>query len=165
MATLPTLDRFGGAPEVRLLPSTGVTRFHRYYGPVRHPTRPGLSLAGVRLTQRVTAGVSRVASFSLCVHAVASTPAGFGSLGRSGPPDQGRIPLPSEWQPSPCASRVGSHIAVFEASMAFTFVTAYTLAEPHIGPFHRRLQPFRYLNGCSDCYRQERKLPGGTNPH
>ena len=31
------------------LPSAGVTRFRRYYGPVRHPRRPGLSLAGFRL--------------------------------------------------------------------------------------------------------------------
>src|SRR5471032_2342230 len=35
--------------ELRPLPSTGVTRFRRYYEPLRHPKRPGLSLAGVRL--------------------------------------------------------------------------------------------------------------------
>ena len=35
--------------ELRPLPSTGITRLPRYYEPVRHPTRPGLSLAGVRL--------------------------------------------------------------------------------------------------------------------
>jgi hypothetical protein len=35
----------GNAPEVRPLPSTGVTRFRRYYEPVRHPTRPSLLLA------------------------------------------------------------------------------------------------------------------------
>lgn len=49
--------------------------------------------------------------------------------------------------------------------MAFTFVTAYKLAGPQVGPFHRRLQPLRYLHGCSDCYRLERKLPGGTASH
>ena len=38
--------------ELRPLPSTGVTRLRRYYGPLRHPKRPSLSLAGVRL--RVT---------------------------------------------------------------------------------------------------------------
>jgi hypothetical protein len=36
----------------RPLPSTGVTRLRRYYGPLRHPKRPSLSLTGVRL--RVT---------------------------------------------------------------------------------------------------------------
>ena len=38
--------------ELRPLPSTGVTRLRRYYGPLRHPKRPGLSFTGVRL--RVT---------------------------------------------------------------------------------------------------------------
>ena len=35
--------------ELRSLPSAGVTRFPRYYEPLRHPRAPGLSLAGVRL--------------------------------------------------------------------------------------------------------------------
>ena len=40
------------------------------------PRRPGLSLAGVRLGYVPTAGASRVASISLCRHAVAITPVG-----------------------------------------------------------------------------------------
>ena len=35
--------------ELRSLPSTGVTRFQRYCEPLRHPTAPDLSLAGIRL--------------------------------------------------------------------------------------------------------------------
>src|SRR5215831_5680951 len=35
--------------ELRSLPSPGVTRLQRYYEPLRLPTAPGLSLAGVRL--------------------------------------------------------------------------------------------------------------------
>ena len=35
--------------ELRSLPSPGVTRLQRYYEPLRIPTAPGLSLAGVRL--------------------------------------------------------------------------------------------------------------------
>ena len=35
--------------ELRSLPSTGVIRLQRYYEPLRHPTAPDLSLAGVRL--------------------------------------------------------------------------------------------------------------------
>ena len=31
-------------------------------------------------------------------------------------------------------------------------------------PLHRRLRPFRFLHDRSDCYRLERKLPGGSNP-
>ncbi len=35
--------------ELRLLRSTGITRLHHYYGPLRHLPRPGLSLTGVQL--------------------------------------------------------------------------------------------------------------------
>src|SRR6266478_5890782 len=35
--------------ELRPLPSTGITRLQRYCEPLRHPSAPGLSLAGVRL--------------------------------------------------------------------------------------------------------------------
>src|ERR1700680_5326083 len=34
--------------ELRPLPSTGITRFPRYYEPLRHPRAPRLSLTGVR---------------------------------------------------------------------------------------------------------------------
>ena len=36
-------------PEPRPLPSTGVTRLPRYYGPIRHLTAPGPSVTGIRL--------------------------------------------------------------------------------------------------------------------
>src|ERR1700740_3031225 len=35
--------------ELRPLPSPGITRLHRYYEPLRHPSAPGQSLTGVRL--------------------------------------------------------------------------------------------------------------------
>ncbi len=42
-----------------------------------HPTRPGLALASCQLIlTAITAGASRVASDPLCLHAVATTPAG-----------------------------------------------------------------------------------------
>src|SRR5271156_1569006 len=41
--------------ELRSLPSTRVTRFPRYYEPLRHPRAPGLSLTGVRLIVSGTA--------------------------------------------------------------------------------------------------------------
>jgi len=48
--------------ELRPLPSTGITRLHRYYGPLRHPTRPRLALTGCGLeVSPSTAGASRVA--------------------------------------------------------------------------------------------------------
>src|SRR6266478_2008261 len=63
--------------QLRPLPSTGVARLHRYYEPLRHPKRPGLSLASCQLIHTaITAGTSRVAHDPLCLHAVANTPAG-----------------------------------------------------------------------------------------
>src|SRR6267143_1061142 len=35
--------------ELRSLPSTGITRLHRYYEPLRHPRSPGLSVTGHQL--------------------------------------------------------------------------------------------------------------------
>src|SRR5262245_58022196 len=67
--------------ELRPLPSAGITRRRRYYEPLRHPMRPGLSLAGVRLSPRdPPRGASRVASVPPSGHAVVITP--VGPLGR-----------------------------------------------------------------------------------
>src|ERR1017187_72523 len=69
---------------LRPLPSTGVTRLPRYFEPLRHPIRPGLSLASCPLIPTaITAGGSRVASGLLCVHAIAIIPAGSMELVRS----------------------------------------------------------------------------------
>ena len=60
--------------ELRSLPSTRVTRFPRYYEPLRHPMRPGPSLAGVRLVIPDRAmGLPCCARFP-CVRAAATTP-------------------------------------------------------------------------------------------
>jgi hypothetical protein len=65
------------ALELRPLPSTRVTWLPRYYEPLRHPGRPGLSLAGVRLavTRRHRWGFP-CSVFLLRPRAVAITPAG-----------------------------------------------------------------------------------------
>jgi hypothetical protein len=71
--------------ELRPLSSTGVTRLPRYYEPDRHPKRPGLSLAGVRLGSRFPPnGASRVAAgsrVSTCRH---QYPGGTAGSDRSG---------------------------------------------------------------------------------
>jgi hypothetical protein len=65
---------FDAGLELRPLPSTGITRLHRYYEPLRHPKRPSLSLAGVQLAAgAATAGASRVSCFS-CVCVLSSLP-------------------------------------------------------------------------------------------
>src|SRR5467141_1353988 len=70
--------------QLKPLPSTGVTRLHRYYEPLPHPIRPGLSLASCQLIHTaITAGTSRVAYGPLCLHAVANTPAGLMEFIRS----------------------------------------------------------------------------------
>ncbi len=49
------------------LPSTGVTRLQRYCEPLRHPTAPGLSLAGVRLViPDLALGLPLLRTLSLC---------------------------------------------------------------------------------------------------
>ena len=57
---------------------------------------------------------------------------------------------------SPKPGRVGSCITVFGACSAFTHVTACTLAKSPCDSLHQRLQQFRCLHCCSDCYRVER---------
>ena len=64
--------------QLRPLPSTGVTRLHRYCEPLRHPSQPGLSLASCQLIRTaITAGTSRVTRGPHCLHTVATTPAGL----------------------------------------------------------------------------------------
>ena len=66
-----------GLLELGSLPSTGVTRLPRYYEPVRHPRRPGLSLAGVRLGFRSPPmGLPVLQQLPVCRHAVTITPVG-----------------------------------------------------------------------------------------
>src|SRR5438477_2714792 len=53
--------------ELRSLPSTGITRLQRYCEPLRHPTAPDLSLAGVRLVIPAHAlGSPVLRTLSLC---------------------------------------------------------------------------------------------------
>jgi hypothetical protein len=79
--------------QLRPLPSTGITRLHQNYGPLRHPIQPGPSLASCRLiTTAITAGASRVATGQLCLLAVAITPAGLMELVRSYCPISGGPP-------------------------------------------------------------------------
>src|ERR1700676_1445203 len=70
--------------QLRPLPSTGITRLHRYCEPLRHPSRPSLSLTSFQLIRTaISAGPSRVSHGPLCLHAVANTPAGLMEFVRS----------------------------------------------------------------------------------
>ena len=123
MATPETLVPLGIAPHLRPLPSAGITRLHRYFGPLRHPAGPTLALAGCRLA-RATPPVraSRVASIPLFHACCRHYPGGTcRCLRRS---------LPDRWQPSPISRRVGFRIARFGACSAFTGVAARMVAKP-----------------------------------
>ena len=107
------------------LPNNALLSAH--YGPLRHPTRPGLALASCRLIRpAITAGASRVAPDPLCLHAVATTPAGPMELIRS--------LLLHRLRPSPDYSWVSSCIISFVACSAFTHVTTYRLAKSPMRP-------------------------------
>ena len=76
MASAPPVLTSGNAPEVRPLPSPGVTRLQRYYEPVRLPAQPETSLTGFRLVANTTGqGLPCYADFLLW-RAVVITPAG-----------------------------------------------------------------------------------------
>src|SRR5215469_17005368 len=139
----PSLHRHYSASTVlRASPSPQTDR------PVSHelPVDPGTA---------ITAGVSRVASGLLCLHAIAITPAGWMDFIRSY--------FFHPRRPSPITRWVGSCINRFEACSAFTHVMACTLAESPSDPLHRKLRPLRYLCSRFGCYRVERTSSRGRD--
>jgi hypothetical protein len=132
------------------LPSIGVTRLRRYYEPLRHPSQPSLSLTSCQLIHTaITAGTSRVASDPLCLHAVATTPAG--------PMETCSLVPSHRLRPSPNRRRVGPCITLFEACSAFTHVTAYMLTESPMRPSTPK------ASAASLPPPLLRLLPGGAN--
>jgi hypothetical protein len=113
-------------------PSTEASSLHQHYpassvlqaSPSPQTARPVSRELPVDSTA-ITAGASRVAFSPLCLHAVATTPAGWRKLFAH------TLPL---HRPSPNPRWVGSCILNFEACSAFTHVTACTLAESLLRP-------------------------------
>ena len=118
-----SLPPSNAALEPRPLPSTGITRLPQYYGPLRHPDRPGLSLAGFRLVRATPpTGLPVLPPSPSSMRAAATTPV---------EPAGARVArFPRGWQPSPNGRRVGFHIGCFEACSAFTCVAARMVARP-----------------------------------
>ena len=73
-ATHPDLTIFPSAPEVRALPSTGITRHQRSYDPVRHPLETGALSAPSRPLPSPRAGLPRLPALPF-PRAVPTTPA------------------------------------------------------------------------------------------
>ena len=61
--------------ELRSLPSTEITRLHRYYRPVRHPSRPESVPRGLSVEVPSPLGLPVLRSISSYIHAIATTPA------------------------------------------------------------------------------------------
>ena len=129
----PILGFFESAPEVRALPSAGVTRLHQYYDPVRRPPdrRPD-DVVEARPPSRT--GLPQLPG-SPFRHAVPITP-----VDRNG--CVCRL-LPRPTRPSPLFRRVGVHDFTFEACSGFTRVTACRIAQPPKAAFVTRLRPAR----------------------
>ena len=158
MPNLPFLATSYARLEPRPLPSTGVTRLPRYYGPLRHPVPPSLSLAGVWLNVRPVRGT------------------GLPVLHRSSYADMPsplsrrtarvRSSLASPNMPAFPEILIGSASALVFSGPAQRSHSLWPVSSQIAqgDPLHRRLQSLRYLRDCSDCYRLERQLPGGSDP-
>src|ERR1700736_804252 len=123
---------FESIPEVRVLPSTSITRLQRSYYPVRLPPMPPpeATLRPLPRHQRVSPDYPNHLSDVPC------------PLPRRIKRVRMSIASPL-MQPSPYGRRVGIRIVTFEACSGFTHVTAHRIAQPPKATFVTRLQPFR----------------------
>src|SRR6266700_7291332 len=118
-------------PEVRTLPSTGITRLQQYYDPLRLLSGPPcLPRRWVVPDHNRSPPITRIALPACCAH----YPGGSVRVRVSGF-------LPRSVLPSLLPRRVGIRIATFEACSGFTRVTARWLAQPPKAAFVTRLQP------------------------
>ena len=123
---------FTNAPEVRVLPSAGITRLRRSYDPVRLPpaSPPKTALRPLPHAKRVSPD---------CPHHPSGVPC---PLPRRIERVHASIASPS-MLPSPFCRRVGIRTSTFEACSGFTRVTAHRIAQPPKAAFVTRLQPVR----------------------
>ena len=140
------LSSFESVPEVRVLPSTDITRFRQYYDPLRLLLRPSPE-ATLRSLPRQT-GLPR------CLHHLSNVPC---PLPRRTKRVHASIASPST-RPSPFRWRVGVRIITFEACSGFTRVTARGIAQSPKATFVTRLRPSRLPSWAA------RQLPDQSTP-
>ena len=144
MATPETFRPLDIAPHLRLLPSAGITRLQRYYGPLRHPVGPTSPSRAVGW--RVPRHQTGLPVLSLSKGALILL---FHACCRQYPGGTRRCvcrSLPDRWQPSPFSRRVGFRIERFGACSAFTHVAARMVAKPPLAArYVEVLQTSRYL--------------------
>jgi hypothetical protein len=131
--------------------------FQHYYGPFRHPSRPGLSLAGFPLRSRsAPARASHVDAFLLRTHVDATTPAAWLCAGVAH--------FQSQLRSSPSLSGLDAHIAFFEACSTFIHISTCVLADPPTGPLAPEASTAAVTSSdLSGCFRLEQQLPGGLS--
>ena len=139
-------------------PPPALHRPRRSYEPIRHPMRPGPILADHPLTGHVHRSphrASRVATIPLRTHPAATTPVeSLGALFARFPNDHS---LPRFVAGSASTSALSG-----PAQRSLNTLRSACSPGHLRDPLHRRLRPLRFLHDRSDCYRLERKLPGGT---
>lgn len=122
--------------------------------------KPGLILTDPPLTGHVCRSLhraSRVATIPLRTHPAATTPVESSSALFARFPDDRNLPR----------FVAGSASTSALSGPARRSLSLRSACSPdHLcDPLHRRLRPLRFLHDRSDCYRLERKLPGGTASH
>ena len=135
--------------EPRPLPSTGITRFPRYYGPLRHPRTPEPSLTGVRLVIPDHAKglpVLRALSLCTCCRHYPGTATEIPALLF--------LPVVSAFPGMAARSACTSSFSRF-ARRSLTLRPAHSRCHLYVTSFTQRLQPFRCLHSCSGCFRLE----------
>jgi hypothetical protein len=144
--------------ELRPLPSTGVTRLQRYYGPLRNPRRPSLSLAGVWLR----GSAPRRLGFPCCVDLRVPTCRRHYPGGPLGS-DRSRVGLFQPPHSSPTAAAFPVTLPGRRPHWPFRGLldvhSGYGLSARCIAKaihLSRRLRWFRPLHHRSDSYRLER---------
>src|SRR5262249_9766991 len=134
-----------------------ITRLQRYYWPLRHPSAPDLSLTGVRLIIPDHAmGLPVLRALSLCTCCRQYPGAAAGRNPRSSHPAVAAFP----------DTAVGSACTSTFSRLAWRSLAlrpAHSRGHQLVTAI-RRLQPFRYLHDCSDCFRRERNRRVGLAP-
>jgi hypothetical protein len=125
----PILGSFESLPEVRVLPSAGVTQPRQYYDPVQRPQGPSSRRCRRRdlRPERASPNYPAHPSDMPC-----PLPRSTGTSA-----SVGCFPAPREH--SPLFRRVGVHDFTFEACSGFTHVTANRIAQPPMAAFVTRL--------------------------
>ena len=136
--------------QLRPLPSTGVNRFPRYYEPLRHPKRPGLSLASCQLIHdrdhRSGLPVLRLVSYAYMPSPLPRQ-VRWSLFARPSPPSAA----------FPCET-VRSAPAITFSGPAQRSLTLRPARSPshQCDPLHRKLRRFGYPLRRFGCYRVER---------